>query len=258
MSKMNIKYRLSLFSLFCISICITSIGCSRSDNCLSKDKPRTEILITREFYQLSFNTQTKQPNWVLQKASKESFSAPIKEDMDDYYPDLEIPKDVQSSSSDYLESKFVMSSLLFPVTKAEASPEELRYQYFFSVTCPQNPEFHQGYWKKLRKRVKEVSDEWNRNVLVLSGPLFLPDRGQTTYSVIGSNQIPVPTHFFQVIFQTMDLDKAEAYIVPNQKIDVHLPLGSFEVSLTEFRRRSGVLLPENMSDYFSPPIPPRM
>ncbi len=151
-----------------------------------------------------------------------------------------------------------MSSLLFPFTKTNVSDEEFRYQYFFSVTCPQNGDFHQRYWNKLRKRVKEVSAEWNRNVLVLSGPLFLSERGQTTYPVIGSDEIPVPTHFFQVIFPTIVLDKAEAYIVPNQKVDVDLPLGSFKVSLTEFRRRSGVLLPENMSDYFPPAIPLRI
>ena len=258
MSKMNIKYRFFLPSFLYIAFCITASGCSQSDSQLSKDTPRTEILITREFYQLSFNTQTKQPNWVLQKVSKEAFSTQIKEDMDNYYHDLEIPKDVQASSSDYLGSKFVMASLLFPFTKTDVSAEEFRHQYFFSVTCPQNSEFHQGYWKKLRKRVKEVSADWNRNVLVLSGPLFLPDKKQARYSVIGSNQVPVPTHFFQIIFPTMDLDKAEAYIVPNQKIDVDLPLESFGVSLNEFRIRSGVLLPKNMSDYFPPSVPLRI
>lgn len=178
--------------------------------------------------------------------------------MEDYYQDLEIPKDVQASSEDYKDSGFVMAPLLFPLSKGWASPQELRYQYFFSVTCPQYPKFHQGYWKILRSRVKEVAQGAWKSVLVFTGPLFLSEDMKVTYPVIGPGKISVPTHFFLAIFPSEKLSDAEVYIVPTQNIDTKRALESFKVSAAEFQGMSGILLPENMSDYFSSPIPPRM
>lgn len=188
------QFKKKFFSL--ILLCTLGTGCSQDDKSI-KHAPRTSILITRDQYQLGFDTQTKQPNWILQKVNDSSFYSSLSESMDDYYPDVEIPKDLQGSSSDYVGSNFIMSSLLFPNAEVSANQKESRTQYLFSITSPQNPEFYRGYWKKLRSRVKEIVQNDFPAILVFSGPLFLPRNGEVTYPVIGSNNIPVPTHFFR-------------------------------------------------------------
>ena len=242
----------ALWSLLSLLLCIFASACSQSDHNSNLSRPQTEIEVNRKFHILNFNTQTKQPNWIIQKAGEENFKLKEMENPATYYPDLEIPIGVQSNVSDYQSSKYVMASLLFPISKIYATPAEMRHQYFFSVTTPQHAEFYHGYWQKLRQEVKKVKAKWDHDALVLSGPLFLPDGKETTYQVIGDNQIPVPTHFFQVIFPSMDEEKAKAYIVPNGNINLDIPLSSFEVSLIEFERRSGVLLPETIAKYFPP------
>jgi len=216
------------------------LGPPPSGTLLYKDT-KTSMSISREFYRLKFNKETKQPFWVLQFPRQEAFNRVLNEPLKNYYQDLDIPKKDQANEADYKGSHWVMSNFLFPLPKL--AEERDQDQYLFSVTSPQDPEFHQGYWKKLRGRVKRLAMKNSGDrVGVLSGPLFLLENTNTHSNkrVFGDNRIPVPTHFFQVIAPTSDPRDMEAYIVPNEKINEQTPLRCFKVSLKEFEKKTKI------------------
>lgn len=235
-------------------------GCFRLDS-VSCTNSSDSVFLQRDLYELCFNKIRKQPSWVLQVINKGAFERPQDESPKNYYPDLDIPKEDQASERDYQNSFWVMGTFLFPFTKQDEqlSGESACDQYLFSVTSPQNPDFHKGYWRKLRNRVKALSakKEWslNNHIAVLSGPLFLSKSQSTEDRFLGHSHIPVPTHFFQVIASSQNLESFEVYIVPNEKIDENTPLSDFKVSLDEFEKKSGIKGTKTITQYLPVPVP---
>lgn len=123
---------------------VVLFGCSPTPSC---GNPNTSMIIKRDFYSFCFNKETKQPFWVLQGANLEEFEESIGEPISEYHLDADIPKKDQASEDDYKNSSWVMSSYLFPFSKQEKElyPQYIHYQNLFSITSPQNPEFHKGY-----------------------------------------------------------------------------------------------------------------
>lgn len=54
------------------------------------------------------------------------------------------------------------------------------------------------------------------------------------------NEIPIPTHFFQVIIPNANENAIEAYIVPNRKIGEDVPLDHFKYDLKDFEKKTGL------------------
>jgi len=217
----------------------------RADTLSCKDSKRS-IAINRDLYSLCFNRETRQPYWVLQILDQRSFKSSQSGSPKDYLQDPEIPKSEQASEMEYKHSHWVMGNFLFPFSKQdeELSGESSQDQYLFSVTSPQDPNFHKGYWEKLRDRVKTLSMKdrmlFNNHVAVLSGPLFLSKDGRTNKGILGENQIPIPTYFFQVIAPTTNANDIEAYIVPNEEISEAVSLDDFKVSIKEFEKKTKI------------------
>ena len=228
------------FVVFALAILIfvgVMIPSKKAPASLSCSKAENAVTIEREYYKLCFNKGAKQPYWVLQTPNSESFELEQKRVLSDFYQDFDIPTGDQASASDYEDSKWVIGNYLFTFSKGETQyqleEEGLRNQYLFSVTSPQNPEFHKRYWKKLRDRGRVLIKKLDvHSVVVLSGPLFFEER-----QFLNPGKIPVPTHFFQVIAPTSNAKDTEAYIVPNKEIDESIPLDEFKVTLKEFEKK---------------------
>ena len=72
--------------------------------------------------------------------------------------------------------------------------------------------------------------------------------------VIGPSDIPVPTHFFQVVAPSPNKENTEVYIVPNRKIAEDTPLSSFRLSLKEFEKKTGIVGVESVANPLYKPI----
>ncbi len=66
-----------------------------------------------------------------------------------------------------------------------------------------------------------------------------------SYSVIGHNEVHVPTHLFKCIL-VENKDKTNmalgCFVVPNTPIDRNCPLTDFAMSIEDIERRSGLQL----------------
>ena len=147
----------------CLSIIFVLVGLAWGVSYFqSKEKTlvctgKQSVIIKRKFYHLCFSKEKKQPNWVAQLLTKDALKLPQDKSAADYYPDFEIPKKDQASEEDYRNSGYVVGTFLFPFPDGVEENKEWKYQEIvFSATSPQNPEFHRGYWKKLRNRVRKL------------------------------------------------------------------------------------------------------
>lgn len=206
--------------------------------------PNASIRIKRDLYELCYNWQTKQPAWVLQLYDGMNSKVIYTEGANLYRADPKIPQNDQASAEDYKSSDWVLGNYLFPFSKQsiELNAVSKEDQYFFSVTSPQDPDFHSGYWKKLRNYAHDQArkSEMPAYIGVLTGPLFLSDNTEKNLGVLEPNHIPIPTHFFQVIVPDANENDIEAYIVPNQKISEDVPLDHFKYDLKDFEKKTGL------------------
>ncbi len=206
--------------------------------------PNASIRIKRDLYELCYSWQNKQPAWVLQFYDGTNSRVIHTEGVNLYRADPKIPQNDQASADDYESTDWVLGSYLFPFSKraTELTNESEELQYLFSVTSPQNADFHSGYWRKLRNYAREQANksEFPAYIGVLSGPLFLSKNTDKHLGMLEPNDIPVPTHFFQVIIPNANENAIEAYIVPNRKISEEMPLDHFKYDLKDFEKKTGL------------------
>jgi len=159
--------------------------------------------------------------------------------------DREIPARVRATLSDYRDSGFDRGHMS-PDANQGSSRVKTKETYLSSNICPQvGIRFNQGKWGELEEYVRSIVEK-SLSVDVISGPLFLPVDNEVRYSVIGPNNIPVPTHFFKMIlasYSNGNLEE-EAYILPNGEIQCEEELSSFARTIEEVERLSGVLVNE--------------
>ncbi len=233
-----------IFIVF-VALLVASLFYFKQDSSrqLSCPNSKSSILVQREYYDLCFNKETKQPNWVLQVLQNEYFAVSQEKSIADFYQDLSIPTTDQASSADYIGSNWVIGNYLFPLIKKKEVPmneenSNANDEYLFSVTSPQNKEFNRGYWEILRKRVLALAEKPGGVgfVVVLSGPLFWDaDR-----AFLEPGHIPVPSHFFQVIAPSTNTRDIEVYVVPNKNIGASTSLDTFKMSVKEFEKKTGI------------------
>lgn len=88
-----------------------------------------------------------------------------------------------------------------PAADHRSCPDTLSDTFFMNNICPQCLQLNRGYWAKLGKHVRELTED-HENVNVVTGPLYLPTieengRRFVKYEVIGSNNVSVPHAFLQ-------------------------------------------------------------
>lgn len=224
-------------------------------------KDKNDISIRRDLYLLCFNKENKQPSWVFQMVGIDSFKDLLSDSPSEYYQDIAIPKNDQASEQDYNDTHWAIGNYLFPfgeesIKQLYINPNE---QYLFSVTSPQDRKLNEGYWKKLRDRVKQLVDSkegtFYSSVGVFSGPLFLYDKNMKKEFLAASN-LPVPTHFFQIIIPHPSGEDMEIYIIPNQYIDQNLSLKNFQVSMEKLETISGIKGLKNVNKLVPTPLMP--
>ncbi len=183
-----------------------------------------------------------------------SLELPEKSAVSDYYQDLSIPTTDQASHEDYKNSEWAVGNYLFPFSKYEAAESDKtdspNDDYLFSLTSPQDKNFHNGFWKLLRKRPEVLAQQKSgvfsyHGVVILSRPLFL----NISTSFLEPGHIPVPSHFFQAIAPSSEVKDIEVYIVPNIDISSDTPLNEFRVTLEEFETKSGIKGIEALGNY---------
>ena len=184
-------------------------------------KPQAVHERVREAYALAHDARLKIPLWVQYVISPEELTGATSR-QDDFRPDTSIPFGSRAELEDYASSGFDRGHMA-PAADMKRSDQVMSESFLLSNMSPQvGIGFNRHIWKNLEAAIRGWVEQ--RGALtVITGPVFkiIKDgmgKGKVTYSVIGENQIAVPTHFFKIVVDVNNPDKPEAlaFVIPNE------------------------------------------
>lgn len=208
--------------------------------------PNSFFYIEREGYVLAYDSKNRNPQWVFEHLTAENLKGSTKRSQFSFKEDAKIPKIFRATLKDYQKSGYDRGHMA-PAANHKSCKEKMSDTFYLSNMCPQNPAFNRGYWAKLEKYVRDLTNEY-QDVYVVSGGLYLPyeeanGKRYVKYEVFGENNIAVPTHFFKVIILENEkgIISTESYILPNDNIPSCTDLDKFKVPLTQVEKISGII-----------------
>lgn len=208
---------------------------------------------------LSYDRRNRVAHWVCEHLQLTDLQAPgpaqgrVRRGDASYRPDLSVPSNFRSSLADYRCSGFDRGHL---AAAGNHRSDQLHCNETFLLTniAPQiGHGFNSGAWNKLEIYVRELTRHFG-SVYVCTGPLFKPrpqqqgnnnsNKWSVEYTMIGTNMVAVPTHFFKVIIVESRLPRGkpymEAYVLPNASISEQLHLRDFLCDIREIEHLAGL------------------
>ena len=153
-----------------------------------------EQLLERYCYTVSYNANTRQPNWVMWQLT-EDHVMPKKDGVwNEYREDEDLPSEIRATLDDYASSGYDRGHMC-PGGDCNWDDEGRDETFVLSNMCPQNPNLNRGDWKEIEMACRKWAKQYG-NIYIVCGPIFLKSQ---QHERIGPNQIPVPEAFFKVV-----------------------------------------------------------
>ncbi len=215
----------------------TRYGCPAAD----------QILINR-FYTVGYSYYFRQAKWALEIVDPDKKDIDEVERMDNFRPDLRVPKRFRADLSDYKGSGFDRGHL---VSSANLNDEEIQNSetFLLSNMSPQKAELNRQKWRSLESAVRKLDED--KNVLetyVITGPIF---DFMASIDMIGKKDnngisIPIPSHFFKCILTERRSGRLNmwAFEMKNQRETGDL--SKFLVTTSYIEQRAGISLWDNL------------
>lgn len=171
--------------------------------------PSRDEIRKRKSYVMSYNTNTKNANWVYEILNERTLENKCKEQM--------------SFGKNKLNADYQQGHLA-AVANHRWCQEAYHDTYLMSNMIPQLSDLNQGMWKTLEEYCRDLA-KTGCNVHVYTGPLYLEKRKDdyvpkpNPTNPNNSEEKAVPTHLFKVIIVEKNgtVEKLESYMMPNEK-----------------------------------------
>jgi endonuclease G len=208
--------------------------------------PKPMKPIHHSCYCVGYDTRNKNASWVYERLTLDGLEGSISRDHCQFKEDNVIPNIFRATLQDYKGSGFDRGHLA-PAANHKVSSLEMEETFYLSNVAPQNPQFNRGYWSKLEKHVRDLTNHY-LFVHVYTGPLYLPKQELdgskwVKYRVIGENNVGVPTHFFKILAMEKSNGDItwEGYVLPNEPINSQMPIKNFRTSIEKIEKASGII-----------------
>ncbi|XP_034518123.1 nuclease EXOG, mitochondrial isoform X5 [Ailuropoda melanoleuca] len=181
-----------------------------------------------------------------------------------FKPDPNIPPTFSAFNEDYIGSGWSRGHMA-PAGDNKFSSKAMAETFYLSNIVPQNFDNNAGYWNRLEMYCRELTERFE-DVWIVSGPLTLPQTGSdgkktvsyqlfllngpgssdSQLTVIGEDNVAVPSHLYKVILARRSPVSTEplalgAFVVPNEAIGFQPQLSEFQVSLQDLEKLSGLV-----------------
>lgn len=167
----------------------------------------SEKLIEKTAYIVSYNKETKIPNWVAWHLTANHTDGPIRR-MSNFYEEegVACPR---ATLEDYRGSGWSRGHMC-PAGDNKWN-ETAMYESFSLVNvCPQNASLNSGVWNSIEIDCRRWANKFG-SVYIVCGPLFYNKKHET----IGENKVAVPEAFYKVILCLQGKPKAIGFVVKN-------------------------------------------
>lgn len=169
----------------------------------------SEQIINRKAYTVSYNKNTKCPNWVawyLPAAHADGEWARS----NDYREDYDVPAP-RATNDDYKGSPWSRGHMC-PAGDNKWDSDAMSETFLLSNMCPQDRNLNSGLWNRVETDCRRWAQKYG-GVYIVCGPLFY----NKEHEVIGVNKVVVPEAFYKVILCLEGKPKAIGFIVKNNE-----------------------------------------
>lgn len=233
---------------------------------LSSSKPN-QIFI-RTGYVVSYNSSTKNPNWVGWHLTKEHTDGPYPRKGIPYYDDngtvigigiinnenyrsgYFLDDDINGPRQEFDDWKdkryYVNHGHLCPAGDNRWSKAAMNQSFYLSNICPQDIDLNGGDWEGLERRCRGWAKQYD-DIYIIAGPVFYNEH----YRTLGEGKIGIPDAFFKVILRMKNAigkndPRALGFIFPNE--GTHHDLIHYQKTVDEIEEITGLDFFYNLPD----------
>jgi len=202
-------------------------------------KPQAIYERVREGYVLAQDARLKIPLWVQYELSPGELQGPATRS-DDFRPDTSIPFGSRAELNDYRGSGFDRGHMA-PAADMKRNLEVMSESFLLSNMAPQvGIGFNRHIWADLEAAVRGWVEQ-RGTLTIIIGPIFSVQENQVRYSIIGDNNVAVPSHFYKIIVDANNSDRIEAlaFLLPNEKLSGH-QYSDFLTTIDEIEATTGL------------------
>ena len=167
----------------------------------------SEQIIKKKAYIVSYNKDTKIPNWVAWHLTSDHSDGPI-ERSNAFYEDGEVPIP-RATNEDYRGSGWSRGHMC-PAGDNKWDLEAMTQSFSLINVCPQDASLNSGLWNSIEIDCRNWAKRF-QDIYIICGPVFYNQEHET----IGSNKVFVPEAFFKVVLCLNGTPKGMGVIVKN-------------------------------------------
>ncbi len=168
-----------------------------------------EQIIKRKAYSLSYNKETKCPNWVAWYLPANHTDGEWARS-NDYREDYDVPAP-RATNDDYRGSSWSRGHMC-PAGDNKWNSDAMSETFLLSNMCPQNRSLNSGLWNRVETDCRRWAEKYG-GVYIVCGPLYY----NKEHEVIGYNKVVVPEAFYKVILRLKGNPQAIGFIVKNNE-----------------------------------------
>ena len=194
-----------------------------------KNKP--EQILQRMGYTVSYNKDTRLPNWVAWHLTADRLIGSAKRPQKAFHEDMDVAEP-RATDWDYYNSRYDRGHMC-PAGDNKWSKVAMLESFLFTNICPQNGSLNRGDWNELENMCRKWAKEYG-DIYIVCGPILYSGKHKT----IGKNKVVVPEAFFKVVLCMANTPKAIGFIYKNAA--GNRPKGDYVNTVDEVERITGI------------------
>jgi len=222
------------------------------------DEPGNRTLLVREGHTLAHNNVDLIADWVSFHLTREYVEGTETRPGTSWFkPDPALPAGRRAEREDYQgwQNIYDRGHQAASADQKGRGNRVIRESFLLSNMTPQASRLNQQSWRLFEAQIQDVAEE-DGEVWVVTGPLFLDDDGDgiVEYSVIGPDQVAVPTHYYKIVLRELQDGTWDAMAVIVANEEQPTDYDDFLVSIDEVEALSGWDFFPEMEDQVEDPL----
>lgn len=216
----------------------------------SDDKDEQQIVLCRKGYAVSFNMETRNPDWAIEHLTRTSLKKTVTR-KDAFKPDPDLEKAQAGLSSqlwDYSGQKTYQRGHQAPSEDFTSGREAMNESFYLSNMSPQLGTLNGGLWSRIEGEVRQwVICRKADELYVMTGPIYggsktklaAPDQNDTVKSNGQPHRVLVPEWYYKIVYDPQ-ANQSLAFIVPNNETAVGKDMKSFIKTIKDVEDSTGL------------------
>ena len=192
---------------------------------------RPEQILRRTGYITSYNSETRNPNWVAWHLTKNHTYGKNQRSAEVFTEDQDVKP--RATDNDYYSSRYDRGHMC-PAGDNKWDATAMRQSFLFTNICPQNHALNKYEWNDLEMLCREWARKYGA-IDIVCGPLY---DSPTPTRTIGRGHVWVPDAFFKVVMCRKGQPKAIGFVFRNDGKKVSLQ--SVACTVDDVERLTGI------------------